>query len=856
MKSLLCQIMSSFCRLLRNHIHFVLVVGVLLVIMTWPTIVYVFNTDVFWLPTVGRDVWMRFWDAWYTTRVVVGSSAAHWTETLFYPIGISLDYHPFKIFHAVLLSLFGSVVPASNALNIIYLLIIVATTASTYLYLLALLYDKWVSLFGAVIVGFSQFIVGHAQHPDLNMLVTLPLSLLALHRAVFLRSWTWTTISGIILGVTAFVGMYMFVCVMLTVGVAITWYASSHLRDRKFWLQVALLLCLATMITVPRIYPMIRDSARFNFALDKTGGKEDAHDLLASFVNYHHPVMSPMFYGVFGIDELINPMTGKRKANGWSFTSYLGYLPLLLVALGLVKSRRRRNLLPWLLLFLCFFSLRLGSFLRVNDVKFVDIHLPKHYFDELLPPVFQAFNVTEHFMVGLLLPLAILSCYGMRVVLKSIPPRYHTLVIIFSIAIVAFEYYQVPRSMKFAGNEFAFNGWLLGESKSEQIRLVNLPMGRHQSKIYGFYQSLNSFPHAEGLAMRTPLDAYNYIRQNELLATWQNNWNITCNADNSNKYLSAAQDLLDQGFSHIVHHVHEYRADRIADSLSHLTPAYRDEYVAIYRMQALHYACADKIARFQDTLPHLKALMDSPAVTPRPNELLMNVMPVDASNNEAERYFNLMLTGWRDLVHVIHDAQGNLTVSSAIEAYDDLTHITAANNSIWLIYNPQHSVPDADSRFGSWLRRHFRQCQQFQQAEDSAIEHYIDRDYPCDLVLEDDPFQLSYDNGILLSNVLRILSPNRLDLYFWWTNPMIGGYAYSVQLFNIDGEKVKQVDHVIGFEPLTQDSIDISTLATGEYVAMLILYEHDSGKSQSGIVLPNQLPFQRELEIASFAVSE
>ena len=45
------EFMSSLRSALRKHLHFIVVVGILLVVMTWPTIVYVFDTETFWLPT-------------------------------------------------------------------------------------------------------------------------------------------------------------------------------------------------------------------------------------------------------------------------------------------------------------------------------------------------------------------------------------------------------------------------------------------------------------------------------------------------------------------------------------------------------------------------------------------------------------------------------------------------------------------------------------------------------------------------------------------------------------------------------------------------------------------------------------
>ena len=56
--------MNSIIRCLRRHIHFFVIVPILIIVMTWPTFVYVFETDTFWL-LEDNDAYMLFWDAWY-----------------------------------------------------------------------------------------------------------------------------------------------------------------------------------------------------------------------------------------------------------------------------------------------------------------------------------------------------------------------------------------------------------------------------------------------------------------------------------------------------------------------------------------------------------------------------------------------------------------------------------------------------------------------------------------------------------------------------------------------------------------------------------------------------------------------
>ena len=51
--------MLALQKFLRKHLHFIVVVSILLVVMTWPTIVYVFDTETFWLPSDSRDIYMN-----------------------------------------------------------------------------------------------------------------------------------------------------------------------------------------------------------------------------------------------------------------------------------------------------------------------------------------------------------------------------------------------------------------------------------------------------------------------------------------------------------------------------------------------------------------------------------------------------------------------------------------------------------------------------------------------------------------------------------------------------------------------------------------------------------------------------
>ena len=147
---------------------------------------------------------------------------------------------------------------------------------------------------------------------------------------------------------------------------------------------------------------MMASSQSLDAALEWRGGGEIRTDLISYVVNHGNPFAGSV------ASQVLQP------AGYWlSSTSFLGYLPLILIAVGLIWRRTRRPMLPWLALCIVFLVLRLGSFPRVNGIAHYDFKLPKHYLTEVLPSLFRPFYEADNFQIGALLPLAVLACYGL-----------------------------------------------------------------------------------------------------------------------------------------------------------------------------------------------------------------------------------------------------------------------------------------------------------------------------------------------------------------------------------------------------------------------------------------------------------
>ena len=544
--------MERIRKTLREHIHFIVITSVLTLVMTFPTIVYVFRTDVFWLPTGdGLDVLIHFWDVWYGNQVLSGIENPYYTQKIFYPDGVSLAYNPLSYVHSIVMNILKSVLPLSNAFSLTYLLIIVSTVGAAYIYIFWLIGDKWLALFGGIVVGFSGNVYGLPVWPTVAWIATIPLAAYCFHRGTRDRRAGPIIVAGLAAALSSTVILYHYVCLLITLGLYVCAFAVSKWRDKIYWRNVALLITVIAIASAWRLIPLFENSATLENAMAWQGTSERSTDLISFFVESRNPFVGPLGDNVFQSPEHTRT----------SYQSYLGYVPLALIFAGLFHNATRRLMMPWLALLLVFLVLRLGSTLNVNGIAYENILLPKFYLNQLLPVVFQAFRSADHFMAGARLPLAVLSCFGIIALRHRFPAAAASGFILALITIVSFEYFVPVRNGPvlpigdgtFSNERLAFVDWL-DQEDDDEVRLINLPMGRKNSKFYLFYQSHHGYPQTEGAISRTPDSAYDFIRANYLLNTWFESRSVECSVANRDTYLAALEHLEAVGFSHVVYY--------------------------------------------------------------------------------------------------------------------------------------------------------------------------------------------------------------------------------------------------------------------------------------------------------------
>ena len=275
----------------------------------------------------------------------------------------------------------------------------------------------------------------------------------------------------------------------------------------------------------------------------------------------------------------------------------------------------------------------------------------------------------------------------------------------------------------------------------------------------------------------------------------------------------------------------------------------------IYWRSDTFYMYTNQLNQRQDSVPHYQDLLYTPAIAPRGSDMILSFHPDQPLNEKKQLdYYGRKAGSWRGLIHIWHDADGSAVVQSTDTRYADLGSMARWNFPIWLIHNPQESDLDAIPAYSQHFAPQFQACGRYLEGASSIIDLYVKRGLPCQLLVDEQPMAIRYDNGSALENIRLMPSGQQLQVAFWWSETIANAYAYSLQLFDAAGGKVAQLDDVIGGDALASGWLDISHLDKGAYRARLIVYDLASGQSQSGTRLADETRFAREVELAALDI--
>ncbi|MCE2472415.1 MAG: hypothetical protein J4G18_11070 [Anaerolineae bacterium] len=260
------------------------------------------------------------------------------------------------------------------------------------------------------------------------------------------------------------------------------------------------------------------------------------------------------------------------------------------------------------------------------------------------------------------------------------------------------------------------------------------------------------------------------------------------------------------------------------------------------------YQNSDAVPSYQDFRYKAESL-------PSRNALILSFHPdTMVDDYKVLAYYRWVLSDWAHVAHITYDASGNLVIQSGLSTYAALDAIVDNSNSIWVIHNPQQTDLNSLEVYRNWFTQHFQICRRFIDTERSVIDYFVKIPIPCSLIADGRGFEIIYDNGVWLGGAELAQKPDQLAVYLWWLQSDEEVYAYSLQVFDDRGEKAQQLDAVISGDPVDARALDISSLPAGAYSVDLIVYDRQTGATQSGTMVSESRSFERAVELHRFVV--
>ena len=822
---------SSCVQALRNHLHAIVIVPLVIIVMTWPTFIRLFDGDEIWLHTKHRDRWQQFWDAAHIERVLSGQSSLLHSDFMFHPQGASLAFY-ITLPPAYLLFALQRLAPAEDAFNLLFLLILCFNALSAYVLIQHLIKDKWIALYGAVVAAVSVPFLQESTLPVLITIGTLPLSLYFFHRTVHESRALFAAAAGICIGITGHISLYLLVFTLLSLAIYAIFAPRSFWKQSASWRQLLIIIGIGGAIVLLRVFPILADAAVREEGLASNLGIIRSSDLLDFFVLTKNPFTGPFLHSVFNV-----------APNSSHHGAYLGYINLVLIGCALVYISRRRKIMPWLAMLAVFLILRLGHFLTINGHDYPRIVLPERILSEWIPSVFGNIGYQEYYQFGAIIPLALLSSYGLAALVRSKPGKIRVIATLLAVAFVCFEFYLPIEGERFDQKKAAFRDWLKSETAAP-VKLINLPQNEANAQYFRYLQTTTGYPQAYGHLTRTETTAKSYIYRNLFLRNWDESRSVHCLPHNQATYISALEQLLADGFTHVVVHGWLYGDQFIDNSFWNVPASYDDGFVTAYRLSDLRLSCQP----VRVDIPYIDHYLRSSLIFPGYQSSVLSFHPNERIEDERFSFLDSLFSDWHSYVHLYFD-DGKLMLQSADDRYLGLDELMPEKQIVYLLHNSLDAAPAALE--GHLSLGQFESCQREIHADGSVTEVYVSRAFSCALVVSEDRFQVQYDNGARLENITGAASQDMVDLQFMWNSLPSAPHSMSLQTFDAAGAKVLGQDTTIGHATLTRQQIDVSSLPPADYVVKLIVYDYNTGQIASGATLKDGARFERELEIAS-----
>jgi hypothetical protein len=537
------------------------------------------------LPSQGQDIYTSFWQKWWLVKVLGGGYDPNHTPYLFYPDGLDITFQP-RRWAALgawipLTQLFGDIA----GYNLTALLGLLVSAYTAYLLVLHLTGQRGAAwLGGAFFAFYPQHIDRALGQPNTGSVQWLPLFMLVLivvmrrlaqswdgtQRVPFARSVLIVLPAALVLSLNAGISLKVWVLAALmgTLYALIAAFIEGWWRSMAFWRDMFVLMVLGIVLITPVTLPYFQAGwlgeaiGRFK---PSTGA--DLYSLVLPAPG-RPPFLPPFVAGLLGLPD--------ERWGGGSF--HVGVTTIALVLTGLLaRDPKRSRRVIWLALAVFFWILSLGTVLRINSIERPDIWTPYRLVQGV--PLFQAIRKPKRFALAFALPWAVLAGLGAAQIGRWFKKRQWLggVVVGLLAVLMLYEINEAPVFIKPA-NVSPFYEHL--RINAEPGAVIDLPMGRQQTKRYMFLQTVHGRPIVEGVVARMPEGAYDYIQANPLLRAWSEEQPPSCDYDIE----QAIADLRADGFYYVILHT---GSRELGAYFADVEMVYQAEGITVYDLDGL-----------------------------------------------------------------------------------------------------------------------------------------------------------------------------------------------------------------------------------------------------------------------------
>jgi len=582
------SVLTSFLmtRVKRDSVPLLLFVLVF-VVMSYPL---VFQLDTM-VPFLNGDTYHAIWHNWWVWEAFSNGQDFNFTPLLFAPNGLDYSLLPPRYLALpiwiVLYEVFGEPI----AYNLSIVIEIILKAYGMYLFGLYLFKERIPAWVMGAFYAFGVISLQMAlQQPYSGSTGWIPFFMLAyvygfdlIHQKVPTKRMLWMMVlAGFLFTLSMYMNLKIGIFAML-IGGGYVLYVMVYRqlwRLKQFWQGMIVFTATVLIISSPLLYPFF-----------VSGSLEDAVDIEArvqlldvmTYVQHRldRPLMYTRMIGAMN-DDLGWPIEFQRMPT-------VGVVSIAFAFMGLLYAvRKDRLVLGWVLMGLVFWVFSLGSTIQI-DGTILSEWAPASLLQDTI--ILGVLRNTQRFALVFWFPFAVLIGYGLHYRLANLTLNRNQLVLL-TVSVVMLLYGTSVFPIPYRVHVEPEYTKVLNDLPSGSV--VNLPLGRSESKYYMSIQRYHGRPMIEGMIARTPDGTYDYIDSLAAIDMWGAS-SVNMEADEANDaWRDSMQQLLDDGFRYIVLHKYVWAShgDRFTPDiyfrpLNHLPIEYEDNDVRLYDIQVL-----------------------------------------------------------------------------------------------------------------------------------------------------------------------------------------------------------------------------------------------------------------------------